>query len=174
MPGPLPPLAEIATEPAVRTKETKVENPDAPFEDASTSPPIPSKPGPQEPTDDLSVAFEETKIPPPGQAASQAQGQAGGPGPEQVPLPPLQVDPSVFGTSAELPPPLPLVAPSPAVAASSDCPACEILRKQKESDDWATGPADQKIYCPNCEDNPARQRARPKSGHKNHTPDSAL
>ncbi|AGA30807.1 hypothetical protein Sinac_6737 [Singulisphaera acidiphila DSM 18658] len=173
-PEQLPPLAAIATEPAVRTKETKVESPGTPFEDANTPPPTPSEPDPQPETGDLSGAFEETKIPLPGQAAAPSGEQAGGPELDLVPLPPLQVDPSVFGTSAELPPPLPLATPSPTVAANSDCPACEILRKQKESDHWATGPANRTISCPSCAENQARSHAKAKPGHKNQDLDSAL
>lgn len=164
MPSELPPLAAIATEPAVPTEETKVENPRTPIEAAGTSPPSPSKPGSLEPSSELNnVAFEETKIPPPGQAIEPSQGG----GPEQIPLPPLQMDPSVFETSAELPPPLPLATPSPKVAANPACAACEILRKQKESDHWTTGPVKQTISCPNCEESEARSRAKAKAGPVN-------
>ncbi|WP_143206331.1 hypothetical protein [Singulisphaera sp. GP187] len=175
MPDPLPPLAELANEPAVPTKTPKVENPGSPFEDAGTSPPTPSKPGSPPQADDLNAASAETKIPLPGQAGPQSShGQTDATGPDEPPLPPLQIDPSVFGTSAELPPPLPLATPSPAVAANSKCPACEILRKQKESDHWATPTAKQTILCPSCLESPARAKAEPKPGHESHDLDSAL
>jgi hypothetical protein len=174
LPGQLPPLTEIPSEPAVLTKGTKEENPGTASEDTSGPPPTPPKPGPVLETGDLNVAFEETKIPPPAQVASQSHGQSGGKGPEKDSPPPLQMDPGVFGTNVELPPPTPLPSPAPTVASTSECPACVILRKQKESDHWASSPVNQTVFCPSCEKNQARSRTKPKSGDENVDLDAAL
>ncbi|WP_406693596.1 hypothetical protein V5E97_21415 [Singulisphaera sp. Ch08] len=174
MPEPLPPLAEIADELAEASKKPKGENPASPFEETSIAPPTPSKPGPQSQSGDLNLASEETKIPLPGQAVSRSPGQAVGTVQDEIPLPPLQMDSSVFGTSVELPPPLPLATPSSEVKTNAECPACKILKKQKQSDHWATGPVKQTILCPSCEENQARSNAKAKSDQKNHDLDSAV
>lgn len=171
-PDPLPPL-ELSNE-AVPDPKTKPAT-DA-FEEASIPPPTPVKPGSEPSADagDLSQAFEQAKIPPPSPLGTQSPGQPGGKGVDPDSLPPLQLDPEVLGTTLELPAPPPLPTPPPTVAVAEECPACVILRKQKESDHWANGQVRPKVLCPSCQAKESQSGPSTKPGKPNLDLDAAL